>query len=239
VSPRRGRFETTEWSLVLAAQDPSAPRAEEALADLCQRYWYPVYSYVRGQGHSADDALDLTQGFFARLLEKEYLRQVDRDRGRFRAFLLTACRHFLSNARDHQRAQKRGGRVRTISIDATAAEDRLRLEPRHDLTPEKEFERRWALTLIADVLADLRREMDLRGKAHTFDALRPFLVDAPAPDAYAAAARELGSNEGAVRVAVHRLRRQFRERLRDEIARTVDTNDSVDDERRVLFDSLA
>jgi RNA polymerase sigma-70 factor (ECF subfamily) len=234
----RGRFETTEWSLVLAAGTRGGEGAEEALANLCQRYWYPVYSYVRGQGHSADDAADLTQGFFTRLLEKDDLRQVDRERGRFRAFLLAACRHYLANARDHDRAQKRGGGRRIVSIDAAAAEDRLRLEPRHETTPEKEFLRRWTLTVIDQVLRALREEMAAQGKAGAFDSLQSFLIGEAGEDSCARAARELGTSEGAVRVAAHRLRKRFRARLRGEILRTVEDEDAVDDELQSLLAAL-
>jgi RNA polymerase sigma factor (sigma-70 family) len=233
-----GHFDTTQWSLVVAAADRTSPKAEEALATLCQSYWYPVYSYVRRQGYSADDAADLTQGFFTRLLEKDYLQQVDRERGRFRAFLLASCRHFLSNERDHARAQKRGGGQRLVSIDAAAAEERLKLEPSHHLTPEKEYMRRFALAVIDSALRSLRLELEPRGKARTFDCLKSFLVGEAAADSYAQAAAELGSTEGAVRVTVHRLRRRFRDRLREEIGRTVDDAASVDDELRALLASL-
>jgi len=238
VRNRHERFETTEWSLVLAAGGRTSPRAEEALADLCQRYWYPIYAYIRRQGRSADEAADLTQAFFTRLLEKEYLRQVDRERGRFRAFLLASCRHFLSNERDHRRAQKRGGGRTLLSIDAASAEDRFRLEPRDDRTPETEFMRRWALTVIDDVLASIRRDLEAEGKGRTFECLKPFLVEPAGPEGYEPAARALGSTAGAVRVAVHRLRRRFRERLLDEVARTVDDPAAVDDELKALFACL-
>jgi RNA polymerase sigma-70 factor (ECF subfamily) len=232
------RFETTEWSVVLAARDRGSPQAEEALARLCQRYWYPVYSYIRRQGSSPEDAADLTQGFFARLIEKEDLRQVDRERGRFRAFVLAACRHYLANARDHDRAAKRGGGRPLLSIDAGTAEDRLRLEPRHDLTPEKEFLRRWTLTVIDQSLCALRDELDGQGKGPLFESLKSFLIGEAGDDSCARAAREQGSTEGAVRVAVHRLRKRFRARLREEIARTVEDEAAVDDELKSLLASL-
>ena len=209
------------------------------MAGLCQRYWHPIYSYVRRQGYAADEAADLTQGFFTRLLEKEYLRQVDRDRGRFRSFLLAACRHFLSNERDRVRALKRGGGQTILSIDAASAEARCRLEPCHDLTPEKEYMRRWTLVLIQDVLDSLRSEMAARGKARHFECLKGFLAGEAPPGAYERAARELGSSEGAIRVSVHRLRRRFRKRLRAEIARTVEDPELVEDEMRSLFACLS
>jgi DNA-directed RNA polymerase specialized sigma24 family protein len=236
---RRARFETTEWSLVLAARGRNTPRAEDALAGLCERYWYPIYSFVRRQGSSAEEAEDLTQAFFTRILEKGYLGQVDRDRGRFRAFLLAACRHFLSNERDRVRALKRGGGRRLLSIDATLAEERLRLEPAHDLTPEKEYLRRWTLTVIDKVLASLRTEFAAKDKTRLFDALKGFLVGDASPDAYRRAAQELSQSEGALRVAVHRLRRQFRNRLRAEVVPTVEDAEAVEDELRSLLASLS
>jgi RNA polymerase sigma-70 factor (ECF subfamily) len=233
----RDRFETTEWSLVLAARDRASPHAEDALARLCQRYWYPVYAYVRRQGCDSDQSLDLTQGFFTRLLEKDYLRQVDRERGRFRAFLLAACRHFLSNERDRERALKRGGRARIVSIDAAAAEDRLAIEPSHELTPEREFMRRWALTVVHEVLRSLRAELAGRNE-RLFDVAKPWLVGEVDAESFAQAATELGSTEGAVRVAVHRLRRRFRERLMEEVARTVEDPDEAEEELRSLLAAL-
>jgi RNA polymerase sigma factor (sigma-70 family) len=234
----RDRFDTTEWSLVLAARHRTSPGAERALASLCQRYWYPVYAYVRRQGENAEDAADLTQGFFTRLIEKDYLSQVDRERGRFRAFLLAACRHFLSNERDHARAQKRGGGRPVISIDTAAAEERRRIEPTHELTPEKEFLRRWALTVIDQALASLRAELAEQGKAGLFDSLKSFLVGDAGEDSGARVAREMGTTEGAVRVAVHRLRKRFRVRLREEIAHTVEDDAALDDELKSLLAAL-
>jgi DNA-directed RNA polymerase specialized sigma24 family protein len=234
-----GRFETTEWSIVLAAADRRSPRGEEALAALCGQYWYPVYAYVRRQGYPVEEARDLTQGFFTRLLEKEYLRQVDRERGRFRSFLLASCRHFLSNERDRRRAAKRGGGQRVLSIDAQQAEDRFRIEPSHDLTPEKEFFQCWALALLEQVLASLRREMAAKDKVELFDRLKGFLVGEDSTEGYAQAARELATSQGAVRVAVHRLRRLYRQRLREEIARTVQDPEDVEEEMRFLFEILS
>src|SRR5436309_2659860 len=153
-----GRFATTHWSLVVAAQDRGSPQAKEALSGLCGSYWYPLYAFIRRQGHSADKAQDLTQEFFARLLEKDFLAAVDREKGKFRSFLLAACKHFLANERDRVRAQKRGGGRQGLSLDFNSADRRYGLEPAHTLTPERLFERRWALTLLDQVLARPRLE---------------------------------------------------------------------------------
>src|SRR5437660_5206382 len=160
----RARFATTHWSVVVAAGRHSSPQAQAALATLCRTYWYPLYVFVRRQGFSPDESQDLTQEFFARLLEKHFLAQVDQEKGRFRSFLLAACKHFLSNERDRVRAKKRGGGRERISIDVDDAERRYRLEPADDLTPEKLFERRWVLTLLDQVLVMLRNEFVQDGK---------------------------------------------------------------------------
>jgi DNA-directed RNA polymerase specialized sigma24 family protein len=200
-----------------------------------------VYAYVRRQGASAADAEDLTQGYFARFLEKGVVRDAKRDRGRFRAFLLVSVRHFLSNERDRERALKRGGGRRLVSLDAELAEKRLAAMPADPDTPETQFERSWALTLLERVHERLAVEASRRGGAERLARLRPFLDGAEPGGGYAAIAREWGVGEGAVRVALHRLRRRFAEVLREEIGRTVETPDDVDDElremRRVLGDA--
>ncbi len=232
-------FVSTHWSLVLRAGQRGSREAEEALALLCQSYWYPLYVYVRRRGHGADEAGDLTQEFFTRLLEKDYLQDVDRGRGKFRAFLLAACQHFLSNEHDRVRAVKRGGRHRLLSLDLQGAEDRYLLEPAHDATPEKLFERRWALTLLDQVLARLREEWTAAGKDRVFDVLKGYLTAGADAVPYRTAAEELGLSEGAVKVAVHRLRKRYRELLREEIERTLDEPDQVEDEIRDLFAALS
>jgi DNA-directed RNA polymerase specialized sigma24 family protein len=234
-----GRFATTHWSVVVAARDGEAVEAREALAALCQAYWYPIYAYVRRQGHPADQAQDLTQEFFTRLLEKDFLGAVDPEKGKFRAFLLAACKHFLANERDRDRAQKRGGGRACLPLDFGDAEVRYGREPGHRLTAEKLFERRWALALLEGVLARLREEHAARGKGELFDRLRGFLVGERQPGGYAGAAADLGLTEGAVKVAVHRLRQRYRELLREEIARTVHDPEQVDEEIRALFAALA
>jgi DNA-directed RNA polymerase specialized sigma24 family protein len=231
-------FATTNWSMVIAAGDLSSPQSRQALATLCQGYWYPLYAYVRRQGHSGEQALDLTQEFFLRFLEKDFLRSVDRGKGRFRSFLLAACKHFLANERDRALAQKRGGGISVVTIDAGAAEQRYLLEPAHTSTTEKLFERRWAMTLLEQVLARLRDEFAADGKSRSFDTLKAFLTGERTVIRYAQAAEELGMTEGAVKVAVHRLRHRYRELLREEISRTLQDPSQVEDEIRDLFAAL-
>jgi RNA polymerase sigma-70 factor (ECF subfamily) len=231
-------FATTHWSLVLAARDRAEPGADDALASLCVLYWYPLYAYVRRRGHGPDDAHDLTQEFFTRLLEKGFLANVDRGKGKFRSFLLAACNHFLANERDRARAKKRGGGQTVISLDAADAKERYRREPADDLTPEKLFERHWALALLQQVMARLRDEFEAKGKGHLFNRLRGFLVGERG-SGYRQAADALGLSEGALKVAVHRLRQRYREMLYEEIGRTVGTKDEIEGEIRELFTALA
>jgi DNA-directed RNA polymerase specialized sigma24 family protein len=232
------QFATTHWSLVLAARDRAEPGADDALASLCGLYWYPLYAYVRRRGHGADEAHDLTQEFFARLLEKDFLAGVDRGKGKFRSFLLAACNHFLANERDRARAKKRGGGRAILSLDAADAEGRYSAEPADAVTPEKLFERRWALALLQQVMARLRDEFEAKGKGRLFDGLRGFLVGEKGAG-YRRAAGELGLSEGAVKVAVHRLRQRYRELLHEEIGRTVGAPEEVEEELRALFAALA
>ena len=233
-----GRFQTTPWSLVLAAKDRGAPEAREALAALCASYWYPLYAYIRRRGHDPERAQDLTQEFFARLLESDALAAVDRRRGRFRSFLLAACTHFLANRRDHDRAAKRGGGRVPIPIDRLDAEGRYGREPAHELTAERLFERRWALALLERVVGRLEAEMAAAGKAALFGPLKATLTGERDMARYAAIALELGLTEGAVKMAASRLRRRYQEILREEIGRTVDDPAEVDEEIRALFTSL-
>jgi RNA polymerase sigma-70 factor (ECF subfamily) len=231
-------FATTHWSLVLAARDRAEASADDALASLCTLYWYPLYAYVRRSGHTPDDAHDLTQEFFTRLLEKDWLAGVDQEKGKFRSFLLASCAHFLSNEGHRVRAKKRGGGRAVLSLEATDAEGRYRTEPADDLTPEKLFERRWALALLQQVMARLREEFETRGKGELFDRLRGFLVGEKG-SGYRQAADALGLSEGSVKVAVHRLRQRYRDLLHEEIARTVDTPGEIEGEIRALFVALA
>jgi RNA polymerase sigma-70 factor (ECF subfamily) len=229
-------FATTHWSLVLHARGDTSS-ARTALASLCEAYWYPLYAFVRRQGHHPHDAQDLTQEFFARLLEKDWLQAVERDRGRFRSFLLASMKHFLANEWDRAHALKRGGRITQLHLDDDTAEARYRHEPADPAaTAEQLYDRRWAHALLDRVLARLREEMVAGGKETQFDALKFCLTGDKS--AYVEVARELGMSEGAVKVAVHRLRERYRALIRSEIAQTVADPTEVDDELRQLFAAL-
>jgi RNA polymerase sigma factor (sigma-70 family) len=234
--PEGGRgFATTRWSVVAAAGGAPSPEAREAVATLCRAYWYPLYAYARRRSASADDAQELTQEFFAHLLEKESLRSADPARGKFRSFLLTAFQRFLGHQRDRARAQKRGGGRAVLPLDFQAGERLYRREPADHATPEAVYERRWALTLLEQTLARLRQEMVKAGKGRLFECLKGTLTGEEGVGPYARLAEELGLSEQAVKVAVHRLRRRYGELLRDEIAQTVGTPEEVEDELRALF----
>jgi DNA-directed RNA polymerase specialized sigma24 family protein len=222
--------------MVLAAG--SDKNAEAARTRLCETYWYPLYAYLRHQGHSSTQSEDLTQAFFLKLLEKNCLSSATPQRGRFRSFLLTALKHFVANERDFESAQKRGGAMRFVSIDVPAAESKLSLATAESQTPEAIFERDWALTLIEKVRADLKRDWTRQGKAPLYSALRPFLANGAARP-HAETAAQLGMSEGAIKVAVHRLRKQFRESLRNEIAATVDSEAEIDQELAFLLAALS
>lgn len=239
IASDRPSFGTTHWSLILAARDRGTPQAAHALAELCAAYWYPLYAFIRRRGHDPDRAADLTQGFFARFLEKDYLTSVDPSKGRFRAFLLAACKHFLANAHDREVALTRGGGRRLVSIDRRDAEGRYLAEPAHDLNPERLFERRWALTLLDRALDQVGREFDRRGKGVLYDRLKVVLTGAEGAACYARLGAELGMTEDAVKKAAQRLRQRYREVLRELVAETVDEPGQVDDEIRALFAILA
>jgi RNA polymerase sigma-70 factor (ECF subfamily) len=236
---RAWRFPTTHWTCVIEAGSGDEERSREALARLCHGYWYPLYAFVRRRGHDADEAMDLVQGYFARLLEKGVLAAADRTRGRFRSFLMADCLHFLSHHRAHERAQKRGGGVRPVSIDDRDAEGRFLREPADDLTPERLFERAWAMTLLERVVALLREEYEASGRAAAFDRLKPTLLGEGIEVPYARLAAEWGTTEAAVQKAVYRLRRRYAALLREQIAATVADPDQVEDEIRDLFTALA
>jgi RNA polymerase sigma-70 factor (ECF subfamily) len=229
------RFMPTRWSVVLAAREEDSPQAEAALATLCQAYWYPLYAFVRRQGHSPADAQDLTQEFFARLIEKRYLARIHREGGRFRSFLLTALKRFLANEWDRAQAQKRGGGKTVVSIDGNAAETRYRLEPVHDETPERIYERHWAQTLLGQVLVRLESEYGAEGKAKLFECIHSSLSQPRGSMPYAEIANRLGLTEAAVKMSVQRLRARYRELLRAEIAQTVGAPSEIEDELRYLF----
>ena len=232
-------FVTTRWSVVVSAQRKDSPEATLALEHLCQAYWYPLYAHVRRAGHAPADAEDLTQSFFARLLARDWLDVADRERGRFRSFLLGALKHFLANEWDRAKAQKRGGHLQIVSLDAPGGEDRLQHEPVAGGSLDQEFDRRWALALLDTVLARLEREYTESGKARLFQRLKGALGGDRSDVAYDHLSRELAQSEGAVRVAVHRLRQRYRELLRDEIGQTVSTPGDVEEELRHLFAALS
>ena len=233
------RFATTHWSVVLAAGHASSAGAREALEQLCRTYWYPLYAHVRHRGHSVDDAQDLTQAFFAHLLEKERLTLADPVRGKFRTFLLSALDHFLVNEWHRLRAGKRGGGQRLLSLDQTAAERRYSVEPATNETPARLFEKRWAATLLEKVLAELGAECQAAGKGAFFAAARGFLWGDQDPISGAELAAQCGLTESAGKSAIHRLRRRYRALLRAEVARTVSTPEEVDGELRDLIAVLS
>lgn len=226
-------FHTTRWSLVAAVRDPAEPTARQALAELCAIYWYPVYAFIRRSGRAADVAQDFTQGFFTQLLERGGLSGADQAKGKFRSYLLGACRHYLANEHDRAMAAKRGGGQRQLSLDFPDAERRYLIEPMDERTPDQLFERRWALTLLDRTLSELRVEYIAAGNEALFNRLKDSLTGAGA--AHAEAAVDLNMTEGAVKVAAHRLRKRYRERLREAVA---DTADDVDEEIRDLFRAL-
>jgi RNA polymerase sigma-70 factor (ECF subfamily) len=228
-------FATTHWSVVLAAGDGDITGAREALARLCQTYWYPLYACVRRKGHPPEDAEELTQEFFLQVLEHNWVARADRTRGRFRSFLLMAVNRFLANAWDKARSQKRGGNLRRMPLCLDGAEGRFAREPADTCTPEQEFERQWALTLLEQVLNGLREEYAGRGQAALFDALKAGLVGRRDTQPYERLGAELGMTAGSVKVAVFRLRQRYRQRLLAEIAHTVASPDEVESEVRHLF----
>jgi RNA polymerase sigma-70 factor (ECF subfamily) len=209
-----------------------------ALEYLCGKYWYPLYTYLRRQAHTPHEAEDLVQTFFARLLERETISVADPSRGRFRSFVLTALRNFVANERDKTLAQKRGGGIRALSIDAAYGESRYAFEPGHHLTPERLFEKQWAVTLLDHVMAQLREEHVRAGRELQFDSLKSHLTGTGSESNYAILSEKLGISKSAAMTAVSRLRRRYRELLRSEIASTVASPEEVDDEIRRLFESL-
>ena len=229
-------FSATRWSIVLAAKTPGD--AQEALATLCRTYWYPLYAFVRRQGITPHDAEDLTQGFFEHLLGKGALAHVDRTRGRFRSFLLAALKNFLADARDRAQTLKRGGGKSIISLDACAAAERYAMEPHDTLSPDRLFDRRWALTVIDQALERLRAEYVASGRGRVFENLRPLLTAREATPTYAEIGRVLGMRESTVKVAAHRLRQRYRHALRAEIADTIQDPAELDAELLHLLDAL-
>lgn len=248
-------FATTRWSVVLAAGGPhrsadsaacdsdegesrDATNAKTALATLCEAYWLPLYHYSRRRGYSAADASDLTQGFFSELMEKRYLQLADPERGRFRSFLLTAFSRFLARGREHDRTQKRGGGIRILSLDFDYAESAFHAEPADHQTPERLFERQWAITVLERVLNLLEEEYRSRGRERLFERCRNALTGIGLDQQYAEIAEECGLSVSAVKVAVHRLRQRYRELLRSEVAETVSSEAEVDGELRALMEAV-
>ncbi len=241
-SPERrtaAQFATTHWSVVLAAGHGSSPDARRALEELCRAYWYPLYAYIRRRGYGPEDAEDLTQEFFLMLLLKGHFSLPDPERGRFRSFLLTSLERFLSNERDRRRAQKRGGEYTFLSWDQNKAEHRYAADSTSTLAPEKAFEKRWAMTLLERVLANLREECRLNGKGEVFEALKDSLWGQKTEVSYAALGEQWEMSEGAVKGVAYRLRRRYRELLEVEIAHTVANPGEIEQELRDLVTAVS
>ena len=234
-----GLFTTTNWSVVLSAGQASSLDSEAALSALCQTYWYPLYVFARRCGQNPEDARDLVQGFFAKLLEKNYLKVADPQKGKFRSFLLNAFKRFMANEWHRARCKKRGGQHLIVSLSEPETEARYRAEPADEMTPEKAFERRWVITLLDQVLSRLEAELATAGKSQMFAELKIFLVGEKSELSVADIGRRLGLSDGALRAAVHRLRKRYRELLRLEIGRTVDRPEAIDEEIRQLFITIS
>ena len=229
---------TTHWSVVLSAQESDSPHSFQALESLCRAYWYPLYAFVRRQGRGPHDAQDLTQAFFARLLEKNYLKSAAQDKGKFRTFLLTALKRFLADDWDRQHAQKRGGFASVLSIDHELAESRFAAEPGHELQPDVLFDRQWAVALIDGVMAQLQEEYLTTGRAKLFESLRRCLVRDESAPLYSEIAAELNLTEAAVKMAIYRMRARYREILRAQIANTVSSPGQIEEEIQHLFSTF-
>lgn len=234
------RFPTTHWSLVVRAAGTDQHR-RAALAELCADYWYPVYAFIRRSGHSSVDALDLTQAYFVRLLERGAIARANPERGRFRAFLRADCRHFLADTRARASAQKRGAHLKHIPLNPAEAESRYRLDPAHDDTPERAFDRAWACTLLDQAMTAIQQHYEQSQRGDLFRAIQPVLAADPIAPPYAEIARPLGMTAASLQVAVHRARARFRQALRDLIAATLNlpTSAAIDDEIRGLFQALS
>lgn len=237
--PPRDYFATTRWTVVLTAGSAGAPGADQALEDLCSTYWYALYAYVRRQGHSKEDAEDLVQSFFARFLAKNYLEGLSSAKGKFRAFLLASLKHFLANEWDRSGRKKRGGHATHLSLDWSQADQRYQVDPADALSPDKLYDRAWAVTLLERVLVRLRQENAAEGKSAAFEALKPFLTVGKSAIPYSDVAKSLATTEEAARVAVHRLRRRYRALLRDEVAQTLSHPGQVEEEMRALLEAFA
>jgi len=238
-APAGDYFVTTRWTVVLSAGRKSSPHSDAALAELCQMYWYPLYAYVRRRGHSKEDSEDLVQSFFERFLAKNYLESAGAERGKFRAFLLASLKHFLANEWDKSQRQKRGGGAQHLSIDWQTADHRYHLDPPDpNSATDESFDREWAVALLERVITRLHDECVAAGKAKLFERAKGFLMVGKDVIPFAEAAKELEMEEGALRVAVHRLRKRYRELLRDELAQTLSEQGNVDEELRSLQAAL-
>lgn len=236
--PGKAVFATTHWSVVVEAGQSDSPKASQAMARLCQAYWYPLYAYVRRKGYQAPDAQDLTQEFFTRLLARNYVTGADRRKGKFRSYLLGACEHFLAKEWRRAHAEKRGGGRADFSLDAMDAENRYLVEPAYELTPAKIFDRRWATTLLEQAMMRLGEECRAEQKSELFEKVKPLLSGDSAEVSYAEMARSLNMSEGAFKVAVHRLRQRYGEVVRAEIAQTVADSNDVEQELQELLVAL-
>jgi RNA polymerase sigma factor (sigma-70 family) len=232
-------FVTTRWTVVLAAGRKTTPQAERALEELCRTYWFPLYAYVRRRGHAKADAEDLVQAFFERFLAKNYLEGLSAERGRFRAFLLASLKNFLTNEWKKSQRIKRGGGESVLSLDWETANTKFQVAATNEPSPDKAFDREWAVALLAHVIERLRTECAGEGKAKLFDQLKVFLTAGKGAVPHADIAKSLDMDEGAVRVAAHRLRKRYRELLRDEIAHTLADAGQVDEEMRALFGAFS
>jgi RNA polymerase sigma factor (sigma-70 family) len=233
-----GQFQTTHWSVVLTAGAGTSPDSSAALETLCRTYWSPIYAYVRRSGIAHHAAQDLTQEFFTRLLELHVLERVCPERGRFRSFLLVSLKHFLANQRARAQAQKRGGGRQMVSLDEFLVEDYRACGPSEDLSPDRVFDRRWALAVFDRVLALLRGEYRASGREHQFECLKPFLLGGQPDRTQAELAGELNLTPGSVKQAVHRMRKRYRQLLRDEVAQTVARPEEIDAELGELIAAL-
>jgi RNA polymerase sigma factor (sigma-70 family) len=232
-------FATTHWTVVLAAGRRHTAQSDRALEELCHTYWFPLYAYIRRRGYSKEDAEDLTQAFFARFLEKNYLEGLSAERGRFRAFLLASLKHFLINEWKKSQRLKRGGGETVLSLDWQTADTQFQVASNTEPSPDKAFDREWAVALLEKVIERLAAECEVEGRAKQFKELKIFLTAGKGALSHSDAAQRLNMDESAVRVAVHRLRKRYRQLLRDEIANTLSNPAEVDEEMRTLFGAFS
>jgi RNA polymerase sigma factor (sigma-70 family) len=236
---KNSNFATTHWSAVLAASSASSPNYRDALTTLCETYWFPIYAFLRRQGYSIHEAEDHSQEFFAILLEKQGLHSVNPDKGKFRSYLLGALKHYLADARDRAKAQKRGGGFKVVSFNLKDCENQLNLESKNGLSPEQQYDRSWALALLQKAINRLESESRRTVKPRVFDRIIRYLIPLKDQVPYREAAADLGMSEAAVKSAIYRLRKRYREVLKDEIAQTVAAEDLVEEEIRSLFSALS